>query len=91
MSTYYTVITRKGQITVPADIRRSLGMNQGDLVAVDQEGDSVRLRRSESIVARTAGMLAKYLEGPPRTIEEEKEATAMAIALDVVERMSRSE
>jgi AbrB family looped-hinge helix DNA binding protein len=90
MSGYFTTVTRKGQITIPVDIRRQLKIAEGDLIAVEREGDSVRLRRSQSIVDRTAGALSKYVTGPPLSAEEERAATEMAIARDVVERMNRS-
>jgi len=37
----FTVVTRKGQITLPAEIRRSLGIEEGDRVAVSliENGD----------------------------------------------------
>lgn len=39
----FTVVTRKGQITLPAEIRRSLGIKEGDRVAVSlvDNGDDV--------------------------------------------------
>jgi AbrB family looped-hinge helix DNA binding protein len=90
MSSYFTTVTRKGQITIPVDIRRQLKISEGDLIAVEREGDSVRLRRSESIVDRTTGALSKYVKGAPLSAEEERAAAELAIARDVVERMNRS-
>jgi len=37
-------LTRKYQITIPADIRRRLGIHQGDSVVIDIEGDKAVLR-----------------------------------------------
>ncbi len=39
-----TVVTRKGQVTIPAAIRRSLGIKVGDTVTLAIEGDAVKLR-----------------------------------------------
>ena len=52
-----TVVTRKGQITVPAGIRRALGLRVGDRVAVelDETTGQVSLRRAGSVVQRTYG------------------------------------
>lgn len=36
-------ITRKGQVTIPAEIRRALHLNEGDTVAWRLEGDEVRM------------------------------------------------
>ncbi len=37
-------LTSKFQITIPADIRRKLGLHQGDAVVIDLEGDKAMLR-----------------------------------------------
>ena len=79
-----TVVTRKGQITVPAEIRRALGLHVGDKVAVVLENDQVRLRRAGSVVARTAGIFRSH--EAPLTAEELREIAEEAIAEDVVER-----
>ncbi len=39
MSVSYTTITSKGQITLPAEARRALGLRPGQKVAVHVEGD----------------------------------------------------
>lgn len=51
-----SVVTRKGQITIPAGFRRALGLKEGDKVALSLEAGEVRLTRSESVVTRTAGI-----------------------------------
>jgi antitoxin PrlF len=38
-----TVVTRKGQITIPADIRRKLGIKVGDKIALTVEEDRMSL------------------------------------------------
>ncbi|MBA3948229.1 MAG: AbrB/MazE/SpoVT family DNA-binding domain-containing protein, partial [Herpetosiphonaceae bacterium] len=53
-----TVVTRKGQVTIPVEIRRALELKEGDQVAfVMGEDNQVRLKRSTSVVERTAGAL----------------------------------
>lgn len=84
-----TVLTRKGQITIPIEIRRSLGMQEGDRITVTQVGDIVQLSRSIDIVERTAGILKKYLQGPAISIAEEKEAFELRVAEEVMESMNR--
>jgi AbrB family looped-hinge helix DNA binding protein len=37
------VITRKGQITLPAEIRRALGLKQGDVVTFELEENVVKV------------------------------------------------
>ncbi|HLB13279.1 MAG TPA: AbrB/MazE/SpoVT family DNA-binding domain-containing protein [Dehalococcoidia bacterium] len=53
-----TVVTRKGQITIPAEIRRSLGIREGDKVALsitDGEKPRVTLRPVRSVAELTFG------------------------------------
>ena len=38
-------LTRKYQITIPAEVRRSLGLEAGDVVYLSVEGERVFLRR----------------------------------------------
>ena len=80
-----TVVTRKGQVTVPAEIRRALGIKEGDRVAFVMERGQVRLVARGSVVERTAGILRSHR--PAETAEELREAAERAIAEGAVERM----
>ena len=84
---YRTTVTRKGQVTIPIEIRRAMGLKEGDSVAFVRDGDEVRLEHWISVVDRTAGIVKT--EGPPLSAEELRAAAEQAIADDVVERMSR--
>lgn len=53
-----TVITRKGQITIPVEIRQKLGLKVGDKIAVSlEEGEhsEASLRPIRSVAERTFG------------------------------------
>lgn len=78
-------LTRKGQITLPAEMRKTLGLQEGDKVALALDNGQIRLRRAGSVVARTAGIL-KPNELPP-TAEELREAGERAMAEDVLTRL----
>jgi AbrB family looped-hinge helix DNA binding protein len=86
MKEYLTVVTRKGQITIPADIRRALSLKVGDKVAVVMEGNQVRLAPRGSVALRTAGMFKT--NEPPLSAEELRAAAEQAIAEEAVERAS---
>ena len=43
MTEHLSTITRKGQVTIPAEIRRALHLKEGDTVAWRQDGDEIRL------------------------------------------------
>jgi AbrB family looped-hinge helix DNA binding protein len=79
------VITRKGQVTLPAEIRRSLGLKQGDRVAFRLEDGRVVLTIGESITNATAGVFRRYVDRP-RTAEELRAAAEEAIAEEAAER-----
>lgn len=48
-------ITSKGQITVPHEIRRALGVRAGDRLEFEKEGNAVRVRP-----VHTRSVFAKY-------------------------------
>jgi len=74
MKEQYTVVTRKGQITVPAEIRKALGLEIGDRVAVSLDEDGqlhANLRPIRSVADATFGSLQSR---QPVTEEEVHEA-----------------
>jgi antitoxin PrlF len=87
MTEQLTVVTRKGQVTIPADIRRALGIKEGDKVAFVLEDKQVKLTKKGSVVEQTAGALKS--NHPALTPQEERKAAEEAIAEDVIRRMRR--
>ena len=72
-----TRITSKGQITVPAEVRKRLNLKPGDRPVFREDDGKFYIESATAWVDRTAGMLAHLAEGkPPATIEEMKEAAA---------------
>ena len=51
-----STLTSKGQVTIPADVRKRLGLHPGDRVAFLVEGDEVRLVRKENRVEAAFGI-----------------------------------
>jgi AbrB family looped-hinge helix DNA binding protein len=87
MKELWTVVTRKGQVTVPAQIRKELELKEGDKVAFVLDEGQVRLVRTSSVVQRTAGALKS--RKPPLTAEELREEAERAIAEGAVQRMGQ--
>jgi AbrB family looped-hinge helix DNA binding protein len=79
------VVTRKGQVTLPVAIRRRLGLKVGDKVAFVEDGHTIQVMRSESVVARTAGALKSEI--PMASPEEERQAAEQLLAEEVVKSM----
>jgi AbrB family looped-hinge helix DNA binding protein len=75
-----TTMTRKGQITIPTEIRQALGLVEEDRLEVQLEAGTVCLRRAESVIARTAGIFAH--PGSARSPEALREAAEAAIGLE---------
>ena len=51
-----STLTSKGQVTIPADVRKRLGLHPGDPVAFIVEGNEVRLVRRESRIEAAFGI-----------------------------------
>jgi antitoxin PrlF len=82
-------ITSKGQVTIPSEVRRLLGVRPRDNVDFLVEKDQVRLVPAKSIVAHTAGMLKHTL---PRLSEQEEEIVAEeAMAHEVEEDVGKGQ
>ncbi len=84
MKEHRSTVTTKGQVTIPIEVRRLLGVNPHDTVAFVVDRDQVRLARTGSVVARTAG--AFQAQGSPLTAEQLRAAAEEAIAEETAER-----
>lgn len=80
-----TKMTRKGQVTIPADIREKLNFKVGDLFVVNDVDGKVVLESQREIANRLVGAFAAYVIHPPPTKEELHEAFADAIIEEYLE------
>jgi AbrB family looped-hinge helix DNA binding protein len=83
-------VTRKGQVTIPQDIRETLGIREGDTVQIVLENDRVMLRR---IVpwAELAGSLGHLARLVPDDEAQLKELIEAAWTSEAVERLGGAE
>ena len=73
----HSKITAKGQITLPADMRRALDLNIGDQITFEPQPDgSLLLKKKRGSIADLSGLL-KY-DGPPVSIEDMNEGIRRA-------------
>jgi len=72
-----STVTSQGQITIPAAVRRKLGIGPGSVLEWEQVGQDVRIRRSGRFTLEDSRR-AIFPEGkPPRkTLRELKEGIA---------------
>lgn len=76
-------LTSKGQITIPRDVREQLGLNAGDKLLFEVEGESVRLRvLKPSSLGDLKGSLPAKRPYPGR--EGEREAARRSVARRVL-------
>jgi len=84
-SRYTSSMTSKGQVTIPSDIRRRLGLRTNDKVAFFVTADGrVEIAPAESVAAKTAGIFKQYAK-PGITPDLERRAFEEAVAEQVAE------
>ncbi len=63
-------IQEKGQVTLPADIRRRLGLKKGDLVAVEETTDGVLITPQHVVAMKALDEIGKALKEQGLTLED---------------------
>jgi len=63
--TVQVTIAPNGRMSLPADIRKRLGLSGGGAVLVEETSDGVVLRTVAQAVARAQSMARQYTEGNP--------------------------
>ncbi|MEX2262433.1 MAG: AbrB/MazE/SpoVT family DNA-binding domain-containing protein [Bryobacteraceae bacterium] len=67
-------VTAQGQISVPVDVRRKLGVGPGSILEWDEEGDKIVVRRSAQFSSEDIHRALFPRQAPKsRTVEEMKE------------------
>lgn len=76
------LVSSKGQIVLPAALRRRLGMGAGARIEVLEEPDGLKLRVVRSVatadLSGMAGMVKAPMRGVPRRLEEFDPAALLA-------------
>lgn len=81
-------VTRKGQITLPAELRKEFGIEEGHVLYVAKGEHGIEIRTPGSFVARTAGIFRDYAAHlPPLEPDEIRELAAQAWLEDVVDEL----
>lgn len=76
MAAYRSVVTRKGQATIPANVRHDLGLEMGDHIEWEKVGQTYVVRKAESVVDRLFGAASPGSGHVALTPEQEREALA---------------
>lgn len=63
-------VQQKGQVTLPADVRKRLGIKKGDLVAVMDTDDGVLITPQEVIATRALDRIGEVLRGRRLSLDD---------------------
>ena len=87
---YTTILTRKGQTTIPAELREELGLKQGDQIIWTRVDGDVRMTSAREVVRRTAGIFRDRIpQLPPGGIEQRMAVEKAAAEQGWTERWKR--
>lgn len=73
MALAQSTLTAQGQISVPAEVRRRLGLGPGSVLEWDQEGEKIVVRRMAQYTSEDLHRVLFPEPPKPRTLEEMKE------------------
>ena len=82
MKIFDAVMATDGTVAVPREVCSALGLQPHDRVRFELEGTTVRVRPSNSPLARHYGSVSAT-DGRPRTLEEDRDAFEKGVAHDV--------
>ncbi len=63
-------IQENGQVTLPADVRRKLGLKKGDLVAVTETDEGILISPQQLVAARALDRIGEVLREQDLTLEQ---------------------
>ena len=80
MAIAHSKVTAQGQISVPAQVRRKLGIGPGSVIEWEEAGEQVMVRRAGRYTFEDIHK-ALFPDGPPkaRSLEELKEGIRRAV------------
>ena len=79
MAIAYSKLTSQGQISVPTEVRKRLGVGPGSVLEWEQDGEQIVVRRAGRYTSEDLHR-ALFPESPkPRTLEELDEGIRQAV------------
>lgn len=58
-------VSASGRLSLPADFRKAVGLEKGGTVIVELDGNDIRVRTIQEIVARAQELSRRMLAGKP--------------------------
>lgn len=85
---YSSLVTRKGQVTIPAPLRKLLGLKQGDTVVFRELEGRIVVQPADEAVLATAGIFRRYAGDKAPSAESLRELAADALVHESRERLA---
>ncbi len=82
MQEYETTVTEKGQVTIPQELRRFLGLQPHDKVRFEVEGGVVKISRAESKLLKGFGAVKP--RSRPEDFKKVREEFEKGVAEEVI-------
>ena len=80
MALAHSKLTAQGQVSVPAEIRRKLGVSPGSILEWEEDGDKIVVRRSARFTSEDIHRALFPRRPPkPRTLDDLKDGVRKAI------------
>ncbi len=86
---YHSTLTRKGQATIPVELREKMGLKEGDTLVWRERDGIITVVSARTHVERTAGML--NIQGDPPSVSPTLDEMDEAIASATVEKYQKQE
>jgi AbrB family looped-hinge helix DNA binding protein len=70
MNAIHGRVSPSGRISLPAEFRKAVGLQQGGDVVVELEGDEIRIRSVHAVIARSQALARRLLgDGPEGSVD----------------------
>lgn len=79
MAIAYSKLTAQGQISVPKEVRRKLGIGPGSVLEWEEDGERIVVRRAGRYTSEDVHRALFEKPPEPRTLEELKEGVRQSI------------
>jgi AbrB family looped-hinge helix DNA binding protein len=87
MREFEATVTGKGQITIPKEIRRIMGLHPHDRVSFELEGESVKIRRVSSKLMQGYGAITARKK--PEEYQELRKAFEAGVAEELIQNSTK--
>jgi AbrB family looped-hinge helix DNA binding protein len=65
MLTSFAKVSKTGRLSIPAHIRKAVGLERGGDVVVELDNSDIRIRTVDEVVARAQALTRRLLDGKP--------------------------